>query len=125
MIKLGLLFMAVTIFTGVNYAIAAYNEMMGETAAPQAVVVHRSPTGEMEIGVLGERLTVPDPVGLIETRLPALQAHMSGWQARITVYRARVSAWRDHAAGFLDPALDWLNRWRHDRQQQKKPLVMN
>lgn len=104
MIKLGLLFMLVTTVTGVNYSITAYNTMMDRREAPRAFVVNHVDDGQLEIGVLGQRLTMPDPVKTALAQAPV-------WQVR--------------AAEIYFRMLSWVNELQSGLQEQKNRLVNN
>lgn len=130
MIKLGLLFMAVSIVSGVNYAVSAYNEMMGTPQASGAFVIDRRAAGEVEIGVLGQRLNVPDPVIAVKARTPewrtrimALRQQVSAFkQSRAVEWRARLAGWQQRMSVWQAQAAMRLKDWRAELTEQKKRL---
>jgi len=132
MIKLGLLFMAITIVMGVNRTISAYNHMMGTPQAPRAFVVNHGPADILEIGVLGQRLSVPDPLEAARARMPAWRGQVTEWpgqaaegaaavwrqrtpvmQEQVSAWRSRLTAVRTRAAELFDKALMWTKEWLH------------
>lgn len=143
MIRLGLIFLVVTVFTGVNHAISAYNEMMDTPQAPRAFAVDRDPAGELKIGVLGQRWAVPDPLAAVEAQAPEWQTRVSAWQAqapalqvrksalearmstlqeRMSALRARMSTLQARVAAWQEQAVTRLKQWQPGIFQQKKRL---
>lgn len=105
MLKLGLLFMVVTIVTGVIYAFSAYNEMMGR---PQTARVFQ--------------LAVPDLLAAVQTRMPEWQKQEPVVRARMLVWQKRMSVVRVQISKLQAQAVTRLKRWQADMFQQKKQL---
>jgi hypothetical protein len=122
MIKLGILFMVVTIAAGVNHTIAAYNDMMGRPGASRALVIESGPAGQVEIGVLGQRLSVPDPVETAKARLPEWQLQAASWRGVAATWQTRITAWRVRADDLFNQAVTKIKQRQSGNTEQKNRL---
>lgn len=123
MVKLGLLFMVVSITAGVNYTVFAYNEMLGKPQAIRTLVIHQGSAGEMEIGLLGKHFAAPDPRVMAKTRIPELRGQLAAWQQnQIPAWRAMIAVWQHRLLIWQTQTTVRLRVWMDGPSEQKKRL---